>query len=548
MTWETLPIFLLGALTVSVAMFWSFHQPHGIGEVRYATPRERYPAAVAGYLGFGIVCYVILWCIGFLVGWIADEKRLDLFDSEEPDLAEFVAWVTLAVVLGTVVLLPTSGPTARLFARAARVAQGFAGYPSARRSLVAAMSAATFEPRDGAREDLAKELDRYGIDVETIGVITDSAYQSLLQTVSLNLCLVRLSGEERSYAAFLHQRRRDKWESWQQQYQRLLRRTARALLSAEAIADAGGASDGSLAQARLAISNFVVEGAEELLGRGRRLLAELALSTLPAQAVREDLLKSVGYVDIRLPRPLPVAPVIIVLGVEFVTFMMPVLLNTLGIGIFPNRIGWDRALVFAFTRAVCQAFAITLALYPKTVSNFARPSMFSLPWRSYALFGTVALFGTATIFFIMFQALPPPDGQRRPLVAQLALALGNGVFFLATTVIVSWLIDRRLRLRISGLSKGRLRDALVCGAAGAASMLAFGVVAWLIGPLPNLTQFVARFSVLLAIEGAVIGYFVPALAAAHLLAPSTDRAAAEPSSVPIPSSPARPTFAPAVTS
>lgn len=480
---ETLPIFLSGAVAVVVAMFWGFHQPYGLAEVRYATPRERYWVAVSGYVAFGLIGYVVLWSLVFFLAWLLKE-RLVSFGVKGSSLPQFAAWVTFAVACLAALAIPAFGPTARLLASAARAAQAFGGYPSARNDLVNAMSATTFEPHQGAEEDLARELDRYGIDEGSIRMVAESAYRPLVQAVSVNLCFMRLGEPKRAYQRFLRKSRRDKWEAWQQQYRRVLRRTARALLSAEDIASLGGASDGSLARARLAISNFVVEETDELLRRGRRLLAELAMRTLPAQAVREELLKSVGYVDVSLPRPLPIAPVLIVLFLELATFWIPPALTLFGFNIFPSPLSWKAILAFSLARAICQAVAIMFALYPKWGSSFARPSLRALPWPSYVVFSAASFVGTAILFFLLFNTLPP-RGEPRPLPVQIGMALANGIFFLVTTVVVSILVDRRLRRRALDDSEGRIADALVCGVAGAASMAAFGLIAFLIGPPPN---------------------------------------------------------------
>src|SRR5262249_3976690 len=150
-------------------------------------------------------------------------------------------------------------------------------------------------------------------------------------------------------------------------FRRVMRRTALALLLAEEISE-------KIESEPLyrAISNFVAEECDDVLARYRSLVAEAALSCVPHRAERVQFLKSFGY-NAPVPPALPLYPWMVVFLLDFLLFMIPSLVMLNLSGQDPNlRIA--PLAMFAIVHALSQTVALTWAIYPKMVSNFARPT------------------------------------------------------------------------------------------------------------------------------------------------------------------------------
>src|SRR5262249_53209831 len=147
-------------------------------------------------------------------------------------------------------------------------------------------------------------------------------------------------------------------------FRRLMRRTALALLLAEEISE----KIESQALYR-AISNFAAEECDAVLPRYRSLVAEAALSCVPHRAERAQFFKSFGY-DVPVPPALPLYPWVVVFLLDFLLFLIPSLVTLNLSGQDPNMRIVPLAM-FAFVHALSQTVALTWAIYPKMISNFA---------------------------------------------------------------------------------------------------------------------------------------------------------------------------------
>src|SRR5262249_27415799 len=155
-----------------------------------------------------------------------------------------------------------------------------------------------------------------------------------------------------------------------------------------------------------------------------------------------------------------------------------------------------RLTAFAFVHAISQTVAITWALYPKIVSNFVRPSLYSLPIASYVLCGLGSYLTGALILFVFRVYIPLPY----PIILPTLL---SSLSFLFMTVGMSVLIDLRLKSSSLDFEQGRVREGAVIALLMLASTLTFQAVMIYAGELQP-TWLSAGFLVLSAGLGFVM--------------------------------------------
>jgi hypothetical protein len=212
---------------------------------------------------------------------------------------------------------------------------------------------------------------------------------------------------------------------------------------------------------------------------------------------------------------LPLYPWVVVFLLDFLLFLIPSLVMLLR-GQNPDLSVAQPAL-FAVVHALSQTVALTWAIYPKTVSNFARPSLYSWPWQSYVVFGLASYATGAIILFLFRLVFPIPF----PIVLP---SLVSSFSFPLMTVGMSFLIDRRLRSSSLDFQRGRIEEGLILAALMASGTLIFqGVIfylapalGWLHAKAPPFVPTRVLFLVLSAGLGFVMGYFVPSATAAFI--------------------------------
>src|SRR5439155_16329848 len=139
------------------------------------------------------------------------------------------------------------------------------------------------------------------------------------------------------------------------------------------------------------------------------------------------------------------------------------------------------AAVLATTHASALTVALFLAVYPKMASNFARPSLFFLPWRSYVLFGLVSYFFGNAVMYSTLRMIHVPEGW----IASAYPLIGSSLFavvFLVTTVTMSVLIDLRLMEPLTDYRRSRVRDGVVFAIVLCATMILLQLALIVIAP------------------------------------------------------------------
>jgi hypothetical protein len=545
--------FAVGALGILIAAssFQHFHAPQRVVEIRFSVPRQRYFFALLMH-----VCSIVVIYLGLILFVLAIYPHIVKILSNNPQQVDSqrVVWAALLSAVFVRVVMPNIPATADLLKRLRSLSQRIALFPIARENLVALLASSSFAPRKDANDELNEQLAIYGVALETVEFLSRSAKRSLLEVCSLRHRLLELF--EKSHGPrklqdrildflnallavnahptevrelFERRRLRQFWaaraEIWAQltsDHQRLFRRSARALLLIEDIHEQ--VSDQAL---YLAISNFVSEESEELLSRYRRLVAEVALSCEPQREIRIDFLKTFGY-STTIPIWLPLRPWVIVFGLDFLLFLLPPVVGQFNDT--SSQLQAQRLILFASVHAISQTVAITWAIYPKITSNFARPSLYSFPWQSYAVYGLASYVSGAIILFIFRLSLPMPF----PILVP---TLTSSLSFLNMTVGISLLVDRHLQSNMRDSEKGRFRDGVIMALLGLLSTVTFQVVVFHVAPRlgwidgnfatnANSTSFIlvrASFLVLSGSLGFVIGYVVPSGAAAYLQQASSIR-------------------------
>ena len=214
-----------------------------------------------------------------------------------------------------------------------------------------------------------------------------------------------------------------------------------------------------------------------------------------------------------LPKQLPTAALLMI-GAIFPLELL-IFVTAYQFGMFPkNRWDWGQIIALGLVRAICQTAAAGWAIFPKVLVSWARPSLFRWPIKSYVIFGLASFAFSVLVFFLLWQTFPRPAGSR----AAVPLALINALSFLVMTVVLSFRIDRRLQATTYDYDEGRWLDAAVLGSCIAlvTALFLFILLPKIAGPSPRDPVAMAIFAVVLGLEAGLIGYFVPATAAAHL--------------------------------
>jgi hypothetical protein len=497
----------LGAIAICIVAAIDFHAPFEIMEIRYAVMRDRYYFAVVAYVTIAAVFYVFLVSqIHWLVNYLYPERRAGLL-------------VAIPATIAFMVLVPHLPLLHRVIEFLRTMMQTLARYPQAVETVIVAIARSPIKVTERARPELQRELEGYGVPARLIEkalnhddqVLAAGAATMIKQVASLHTSFLELRGNKR-FARFFSARK-PAFDEMERQYRRMLRRSARALLLTEDIM----VSDVDAQELVLEISDFIAEECEDLRVAYQRRLAEASLSVVDRRDSRIELIASFGY-QIVFPQALPFAPLVTIFVLDFVVSVAPLFFLHL-----PQNfaVGSLTGGFSSLAHAVALTISIFFAIYPKASTNFARPSLYALPWSSYVVFGMISYLAGNAILWITYSTIPIAEGwlaRSHPFAASSLFAL----IFLVNTVVLSILLDVRLRADGLDYHEARLRDGaahavvmacvMFCLLIGFTSVTrAYGLempdIPWLVHGL-----IVALFGVL----GFVMGYLVPSTAEAYI--------------------------------
>ena len=272
----------------------------------------------------------------------------------------------------------------------------------------------------------------------------------------------------------------------------------------------------------LEVSDFIAQECEDLREKYHRLLAEATISGVNSRSARIRLISDFGY-QTSLPKALPLIPLIVIFAVDFASSVIPVF--SMPKMSEDYRVSATAALLAALAHAIGLTLSVVFAVFPKASTNFARPSLFWLPWRSYVLFGLASYLAGNAILGVTYSSIARGLGKGwpahdYPFETSSLFAL----IFLINTVVLSILLDMRLRNESLDYDKDRFRD----GATVAVVMMSlmsifiagfYGLVHHFGLPPPPLHWYDPVFAesiFFFGVLGFVMGYVVPSTAQAYL--------------------------------
>jgi hypothetical protein len=497
-----------GATAICIVSAVDFHAPHKVVDVRYAVMRDRYYFAIVVYCTIAVMFYLLV--LKSLVTFV-------MYPILGPDSALMVA---VPATIALMVLAPHLPPLCEGVDFLRSSMQTLARYPQAVETVTATIARSPIEVTGRAKPELMRELEGYGVPEKLIEralthddeVLAAGAATMIQQVASLHTSFADLRNDRRFEKFFLA--REEAFDDLDKQYRRMLRRSARALLLTEDIS----ISDHDARELVLEISDFIAEECEALRGACQRRLAEATLSVINSRDARTDLISSFGYL-ILLPQPLPFAPLVVIFSLDFVVSVAPLF--------FLSNLPQQYAVTLqagglsALAHSAALTISIFFAVYPKASTNFARPSLYGLPWRSYIFFGLASYLVGNAILYLTYRTIDLSPGwaaKSHPLAASSLFSL----IFLINTLVLSILLDVRLRAESLDYREARLRD----GATHAVVMISLMLII-LIGltglsamygmKMPEIAWWIYTLIVFLfGVLGFVMGYLVPSTAEAYI--------------------------------
>jgi hypothetical protein len=505
--------FWVGALLVVFWAFRDFNRELPAGEIRFATQHDRYLLGILVYAAASFVAYflsamIILALYGLLyIPLQTTSLAVELEPLKTVPLATAGALVVIAV-LPEAPLIREWTDRFRLFARA------LAQYPHAFMRISSLLDTGTFKPVQDPIPALEQELARYGARTNVLRQqVSPSVWRSLLELQSLRDEFRRMT-EVPGQAIAPNLRhffiaRNGEFEIAERNYQRLVRRSAQIC-----------ALDGTIVAPRdepYPLSSFATHAVERLLNRYRKLISQAALSCFAGGKSRQGFIEGFGY---KAPPDslLPYWPLWIILILDISLFTVPIFIG--GTGTFvpaPPALA-----LFLLGHGLAQVFAVSWAILPKATSNFARPSLRSLPWQSYVLFGSLSYLSGVSIQLIISYvvfSIFPESGKPVPSpisgISPYVLPFLFSSYFPVITVCLSILTDLRLRRATVVTWSYRILDGFVCSVVMAATYLLVRISIEIIsGKPPPSSSW--TFLYIAATIGAVIGILIPGTAASYL--------------------------------
>ncbi len=534
--------FVMGAITIIILTLRDFHRPFRVEEIRYAVLRERYWVGLIAYASMGLFFYVlVLYAVWVaLVIMLIDFEKIKEFDV----VLTAAMTLSLSVIASILVLLAVANtPFVRIaidWIRRVVAQRLLARYPTSTDIVSALIARSKFSFVERGEEELRRDLANYGVAEELIvaalnvdrRVLLPPTVSLLREVCSLYAGVTALRHETR-FRRFIAARG-EVIERLEREYRHLMRQAAQAIV----LVDDLGASKDSSSELVDGMSEFIADEAQPVRAGYQRLVAQAVVSRISGSA-RKEFLGGFGY-DVDFPRTLPVMPLVIVFLLDWM------------IAVIPALMGQERyihveldslsALIVGFFTALALTAAIGLGIYPKVITSFARPSLFSLPWKSYVVFGVLAyLVGVAVLALALkIGHVVPPGVLPNEVSASHVAANGNsqtllaghptlvsmlfGVAFPVTTIVLSVLLDWRLQAHSINFRRRRVHDGIFLAGAFVAIMVVTSVGWKLLEQLPGVKSVKtewwahAEFIGLAMAFGFVVGFIVPSTVEAYIKA------------------------------
>jgi hypothetical protein len=428
-------------------------------------------------------------------------------------IGSLVALLILMGVLPNVPLLDRWLSDLRSFCRA------LALYPQGMTQFMGSIRREPSESSSRARSSLLSALERYDVPWEAIRTEMPSAFIDRLveiQQVRDSVREFENTTPNRGVLLAYVAARSEVFQMAETSYQRLIRLVAKmvclgaATESADHVADADTIADKG---------TILAELADRTLERYRQIFTEIAISCYGNQSARTKLASAAGYIIPSEPN-LPYWTLVLVLVTDAALLLLAAVpgIGATGTVPMPRTVVAIFVLGHCFTATIC----IACAIFPKRVGNFARPTPYSYPWKSYLTYGLLS-YGIGVVFNLLsslfaFQTMNAPGHnladqgfQNWPIwLPPLVFSL----HFPVMTTVVSFRSDVHLRHRKGSPLAQRVWDALILGSA--LLLTNVGTRAFL---HPPTHIFLYIYTVL----GIVVGFSLPVTVAAYLNAAEEQR-------------------------
>jgi hypothetical protein len=517
--------FWLGTILVVWWAIHDFESPHAFGYVRDRTDFGRY---VLGLTVFSLsmwMMYVLIWILARVI-------------AHDYDLNHVVA-ISSAIVL--MVALPHLPKFANIVVWMRNFAQSLAGFPTEAADLAMSMRRPTESYSDQVVQNLDAEIQSCGFSFAQMKeIFSQSAVASVLEAERINRLLMEYSsldqGPGRPEALQLHDakslrlyltRRELAIQRLRADYAQLIRRAARLIKLA---------LDQPLSKRQLKqLSAFLADGAESLVAKSQRLVAEAALGAIPAKR-RRKFLETFGYAVSKPLPSLPVWPIVAVLGIDICTsgtgFAVIGLLSyakhngstglsSTGLASSSDIVnGLVQTAPIIFAHGLAMTTAVFWSIAPRVLWAWSRPGVVkgaSSPIASYIVFGAVSYACGVLFFAAGINAFDTATNQTGQFSVLAMLLLPPGLFAV-TNVVLAMRIDRRITSSVYKFGSAAVRDAAWLWAATLAYSVFFRTMATFVFNVPHLPPIWLIWPIL-SITAIIIGLAIPGWAVFYIYPP-----------------------------
>jgi hypothetical protein len=503
---------LLGCIIISVFLYWDFEVPYNHGTIRYGVAFRRYVLALCVYIAGYLLVFLLLvgllqraftWVWPLVMQlWPPTDRPWKanltvIFEGGSQYGARQISLVASLLITILLPYLPASRSAVKLFRRFVHF---IALYPQSIQLVIAMIARAEFKHSVDPTTTIQRELDAYCVPKGAlVKALSVNAVQLMEEGLALRSQFAKLKLEH-PFTKFIAARASD-LVGLERELQRVIQRVARALLNTQL----------DKHQSNI-ISQFAAEDCQTIILKYRELIAEATWSCVSNPWAREKLIDDFGY-SVSFPPAIPFVPLIVVFGLDFIMLLWPLALSpwvSLPVPINPAFITG-----FALAHAISFTAATVWAIYP-----LARRKFSSGRWGTVLpVYVTLGLFAycTGALVFTLMRLIISPN-PTMPLATHPAFFIAiNSVQFLALTICIAALTDVRMRADSMDYNRYRWRDGILTTAL--MTLCAVGFQLSLLPIMPKDFKFGLWFAIYLGITFAVsfiIGFFLPAVAAAHL--------------------------------
>jgi hypothetical protein len=540
--------FYIFIISVALLALNDFHRPHDPKDFRNSVSIPRYIVGAGLYISSAIIMYsmfVSLLTSLFSGDWITS-KVGPKCQGEECGMIVSSVSATCLVIL---ILVPGLPLIRHYVSKLRDATQAFALFPSGINRLLYQLENAKFREHERASEVTAKELSRYGVQQmswKSVHMGRPLLMAKEIQSIILSIedlkddkefggAIRRLLKVYKVELGEMELKRSRFFRCMAQGFVVMTELEHRSNFEVESqwgvMRSIDDLAPPSAVEANSAVAGFVEDVGAPLLAGYRRMLAQAAISGIVSASSKSEFIRRFGY-DVQSINTIPLWPVVASFAAVWTGIAFPsLILGRVSSRAFDPSEFWGMVslLVVATNQAIILTLSILWAIIPKIDMNYARPSLKTLPTRSYVWFGLWSYCTGLFLIKLQFMVFPfLPLAAKQP-GSIFILSLPPAVF----TVIVAILVDWHLMGRSINSPKDRIFDGLVLFfAIGITQLVQVSLLYhFLLFPLPIFWTFtllpqwlskallfigLSEYTLVFALIGFAVGIAVPASAAASI--------------------------------